>query len=134
MQRRPEEEVPVPNYEYQCSECANRFEIRQSVGEAAPSCPACAAATKKVFHAPRVIFKGSGFYVTDLRAEKEARSNSKADNTKTDAAATANSSEATGDATSGDAASRGASKAESQAKSESKPPATTTQSAAADKK
>ena len=129
MQGRPEEEVPVPNYEFQCSECANRFEIRQSVGEAAPPCPACGASVKKVFHPPRVIFKGSGFYVTDLRAEKEARSNSKADNAKTDAPATASSNEATGDA-----ASDGASKAEPQAKSESKPAATTTQSAASDKK
>jgi putative FmdB family regulatory protein len=67
----------VPNYEYQCNECGNRFELWQSVGEAAPSCPNCGAATKKVFHPPRVIFKGSGFYVTDLRAEKEAKSSAK---------------------------------------------------------
>lgn len=62
----------MPNYEYRCTECAHLFELWQKVGEAAPACPECGSAVKKVFHAPRVIFKGSGFYVTDLRAEKES--------------------------------------------------------------
>jgi putative FmdB family regulatory protein len=61
----------VPNYEYECTQCAQRFEVWQSVGEEAPPCPECKSEVKKVFHVPRVIFKGSGFYVTDLRAEKE---------------------------------------------------------------
>ena len=60
----------MPNYEYECTQCAHRFELWQSVGEAAPPCPECESEVKKVFHVPRVIFKGSGFYVTDLRAEK----------------------------------------------------------------
>jgi putative FmdB family regulatory protein len=60
----------VPNYEYECTQCAHRFEVWQSVGEDAPPCPECKSEVKKVFHVPRVIFKGSGFYVTDLRAEK----------------------------------------------------------------
>jgi putative FmdB family regulatory protein len=60
----------VPNYEYECKQCAHRFELWQSVGEDAPPCPECKSEVKKVFHVPRVIFKGSGFYVTDLRAEK----------------------------------------------------------------
>jgi putative FmdB family regulatory protein len=60
----------VPNYEYECTQCARRFEVWQSVGEAAPPCAECKGEVKKVFHVPRVIFKGSGFYVTDLRAEK----------------------------------------------------------------
>jgi len=64
----------VPNYEYKCTQCAKVFELWQNVGEAAPPCPDCAAEVKKVFHPPRVIFKGSGFYVTDLRAENDAKS------------------------------------------------------------
>ncbi len=60
----------MPNYEYECTQCAHRFEVWQSVGEDAPPCPECKSEVKKVFHVPRVIFKGSGFYVTDLRAEK----------------------------------------------------------------
>jgi putative FmdB family regulatory protein len=62
----------VPNYEYECLQNAHRFEVWQPVGEAAPACPECGSQVKKIFHVPRVIFKGSGFYVTDLRSEKEA--------------------------------------------------------------
>jgi putative FmdB family regulatory protein len=77
----------VPNYEYQCTACNHRFELWQNVGEAAPACSECGEAVKKIFHVPRVIFKGSGFYVTDLRAEKsggkseatEAKSESKSE-------------------------------------------------------
>jgi putative FmdB family regulatory protein len=60
----------LPNYEYKCTEDGSRFEIWQEVGAEAPPCPTCGAPTKKVFQPPRVIFKGSGFYLTDLRAEK----------------------------------------------------------------
>jgi putative FmdB family regulatory protein len=64
----------LPNYEYKCTEDGSRFEIWQEVGAEAPPCPTCGAPTKKVFQPPRVIFKGSGFYLTDLRAEKSGGS------------------------------------------------------------
>jgi putative FmdB family regulatory protein len=89
----------VPNYEYQCSECTNKFEIWQSVGEPAPPCPNCGSSTKKVFHPPRVIFKGSGFYVTDLRAEKEAASSTKSGSSTASESAPAASSEPSNGAT-----------------------------------
>lgn len=91
----------VPNYEYECVENAHRFEIWQPVGEAAPLCPECNSVVKKVFHVPRVIFKGSGFYVTDLRSEKEAggkksdaKSNENAGSSSADAATAATASDA----------------------------------------
>jgi putative FmdB family regulatory protein len=74
----------VPNYEYECTQCAHRFELWQSVGEDAPPCPECKSEVKKIFHVPRVIFKGSGFYVTDLRAEKGGNGSS-ADKAASDA-------------------------------------------------
>jgi len=64
----------VPNYEYRCTSCENVFEIWQEVGSSPPPCPECGSEVKKVFHPVRTIFKGSGFYVTDLRAEKGAAS------------------------------------------------------------
>ena len=64
----------MPNYEYQCTKDGSRFELWQEVGSPAPACPTCGAETKKVFHVPRVIFKGSGFYLTDTRAEKSGGS------------------------------------------------------------
>lgn len=74
----------MPNYEYECTRDGYRFELWQPVGEAAPPCPECQSPTKKVFHVPRVIFKGSGFYVTDLRGEKEAKSGNKAGESSSD--------------------------------------------------
>lgn len=90
----------MPNYEYQCTACAHKFELWQTVGSPAPACEKCGAEVKKVFHVPRVIFKGSGFYVTDLRAEKEgskpeAKSESKSDTVKTEPAATSSASSET---------------------------------------
>ena len=41
----------------------------QEIGALAPPCPTCGAVTKKVFRPMRTIFKGSGFYLTDTRAE-----------------------------------------------------------------
>ena len=59
----------VPTYEYKCTNDGSTFDIWQEVGSPAPPCPDCGAPTKKVFQPPRVIFKGSGFYVTDTRSE-----------------------------------------------------------------
>lgn len=67
----------MPTYEYSCPECGHRFDIWQPVGSAAPACEKCASATKKVFHPSRVIFKGPGFYVTDLASEKSAANKTK---------------------------------------------------------
>jgi putative FmdB family regulatory protein len=58
----------VPLYDYKCQACENRYEMRQSF-DAAPrqSCPVCGGVAKRVLHAPPIVFKGSGFYVTDSR-------------------------------------------------------------------
>jgi putative FmdB family regulatory protein len=58
----------VPTYEYRCADCANHYETRE--GFDAPStqpCPRCGGRAKRVLFAPPVVFKGSGFYVTDSR-------------------------------------------------------------------
>lgn len=62
----------MPTYEYKCTNDGSTFDLWQEVGSPAPPCPDCGAPTKKVFAPPRVIFKGSGFYVTDKRAESNA--------------------------------------------------------------
>lgn len=59
----------MPTYEYKCTNDGSTFDIWQEVGSPAPPCPDCGAPTKKVFAPPRIIFKGSGFYLTDKRAE-----------------------------------------------------------------
>jgi putative FmdB family regulatory protein len=58
----------MPIYEYECSECSNRFELKQSFHDKPEAvCPKCKKTAKRVFHPAPIIFKGSGFYVTDHR-------------------------------------------------------------------
>jgi putative FmdB family regulatory protein len=58
----------VPTYEYKCTSCENRYETKE--GFDAPSrqaCPKCGAIAKRILFAPPIVFKGSGFYITDSR-------------------------------------------------------------------
>jgi len=60
----------MPIYEYICEDCDAEFEQRRSFTEAnQASCPLCNGRTRRVFRPAPVIFKGSGFYVTDSRTE-----------------------------------------------------------------
>jgi putative FmdB family regulatory protein len=55
-------------YEYECENCGARFERLQSISdEPVRQCPECAGAVHKVFHPAGIIFKGSGWYITDSR-------------------------------------------------------------------
>jgi putative FmdB family regulatory protein len=62
--------IPMPTYEYRCESCGHRFEKFQSI-KAAPlkACPACGKNTAKrlISAGGGIIFKGSGFYITDYR-------------------------------------------------------------------
>ena len=58
----------MPIYEYECDSCAIRFEKKQSFyDEPVASCPNCASKARRVICPAPIIFKGSGFYVTDSR-------------------------------------------------------------------
>lgn len=61
----------MPVYTYQCEECGVRFDARQSFSDDPITvCPECGGATHKVITPVGVIFKGSGFYVTDSRGDR----------------------------------------------------------------
>jgi putative FmdB family regulatory protein len=56
----------MPIYEYECSECGVHFDKLQRLGEPSPdSCPNGHSQVHRLFSRPTIIFKGSGFYVTD---------------------------------------------------------------------
>jgi putative FmdB family regulatory protein len=58
----------MPVYEYECEQCGARFERLQSIkDEPVHICPECSGAVHKVFHPAGIIFKGSGWYITDSR-------------------------------------------------------------------
>ncbi len=56
----------MPIYEYECISCNNRFELKQGFdAETTESCPLCQSVSRRKFHVPTVIYKGTGFYTTD---------------------------------------------------------------------
>ena len=58
----------MPIYEYECGLCHFDFERRQRFDEEPVAlCPKCQGKARRVFRSVPVIFKGSGFYVTDNR-------------------------------------------------------------------
>lgn len=62
----------MPIYEYQCGDCSTYFEVRRSFDDtSAASCPRCEGKTRRLFRPTGIIFKGSGFYVTDSREGKQ---------------------------------------------------------------
>lgn len=62
----------MPTYDYRCETCENIFEVFQSFSEdPLTTCPAekCEGSVKKIFSAPGIAFKGSGFYKNDSRSK-----------------------------------------------------------------
>ena len=58
----------MPIYEYECGLCHFCFERKQRFDdEPVAMCPKCQGKARRVLHSVPVIFKGSGFYITDSR-------------------------------------------------------------------
>src|SRR3954464_7004518 len=60
----------MPTYEYKCTACGHTFEKFQSImAEPIKRCPVCGKAKAKrlISAGAGLIFKGSGFYITDYR-------------------------------------------------------------------
>jgi putative FmdB family regulatory protein len=67
----------MPVYEYECKHCGSRFEKMQPVtAEPLSECIECGQGPlRRIFHPVGVIFKGSGWYVTDSRNSGKGASN-----------------------------------------------------------
>jgi putative FmdB family regulatory protein len=66
----------MPTYEYECTKCGHKFEQFQSMRDLPlRKCPKChrAALKKLVGGGAGLIFKGSGFYITDYRKKGQTR-------------------------------------------------------------
>jgi putative FmdB family regulatory protein len=60
----------MPTYEYACTKCGHAFEFFQSMKDAPlKKCPKCGklALKRLVGGGAGLIFKGSGFYITDYK-------------------------------------------------------------------
>lgn len=60
----------MPTYEYECQKCGHRFDEFQSMKDAPLTrCPKCKGKLKRLIGAGAgLLFKGSGFYITDYRS------------------------------------------------------------------
>ena len=59
----------MPIYVYQCEACGMTFERRQRMSEPPmTACPECKGQIHRVIQPVGIVFKGSGFYVTDNRS------------------------------------------------------------------
>jgi putative FmdB family regulatory protein len=67
----------MPFYEYECQSCKFYTEVMQKISDPPlAKCPSCGKRTlKKLVSAPVFRLKGSGWYETDFKSEKEAKRN-----------------------------------------------------------
>ncbi len=60
----------MPIYEYECEQCGVRFEKTQRFSDPVlTECPECNGHVHRVMQPVGIIFKGSGFYVTDNKGK-----------------------------------------------------------------
>ena len=98
----------MPTYEYECAKCKKNFDAFQSMkDEAYKTCPKdkCRMKTwgkgkvKRLLGAGAgLIFKGSGFYITDYRSEGY-KSAAKSDSSKAESSSTSTKSESNSSST-----------------------------------
>jgi putative FmdB family regulatory protein len=67
----------MPFYEYECSHCKYAAEVLQKISDAPlKKCPSCGkSAFKRLISAPVFRLKGSGWYETDFKSDKENKRN-----------------------------------------------------------
>src|SRR6476620_10246123 len=117
----------MPLYEFRCPNGHDFEKFYRSIGTSSSEaeCPVCGAVAQRVMSAAGLVFKGSGFYITDYgkdgkKAEREAAT---AEKGKADAAAAkaSESSSSTSDSKPAESATSGSKKTEQAAKAESSP-------------
>ncbi len=66
----------MPTYEYKCESCGYMFEAFQSIhDEPIKVCPKCGGPVRKLISSSYgMIFKGSGFYITDYKHKNSSSS------------------------------------------------------------
>jgi putative FmdB family regulatory protein len=69
----PEGVKALPLYAYRCTQCGHRFEkIQKFSAEQELVCPICQGVLERPLTAPRLHFKGGGFYVNDYADKSSA--------------------------------------------------------------
>ncbi len=116
----------MPVYTYECEDCGERFEARQSFNdEPLTVCPTCEGKLYRVIQPVGIVFKGSGFYVTDSRGKQNlATGGTRKEDAKPsngDSAPSANSGESSAASSDSASSTNTDSKTETKAKSAASP-------------
>jgi len=69
----------MPTYEYKCTKCGHLFEAFQKITEPpVAECPQCGGKVERLISGGAgLIFKGSGFYITDYKKSGQKKDSSK---------------------------------------------------------
>jgi len=68
----------MPLYDYKCTNCGHIFEVQQKISEEPLKyCPNCKGPIKRLISAAGIIFKGSGFHITDYAKKPSVASTPK---------------------------------------------------------
>jgi putative FmdB family regulatory protein len=65
----------MPTYVYQCRDCDTRQEAFQKMtDDPLTTCEECGGSLRRVLQPVGIVFKGSGFYVTDYKRSENGKS------------------------------------------------------------
>ena len=85
----------MPLFEYECENCDVRFErLQRTRNPILEQCPKCGGSVRRLIQPPSIIFKGSGFYVTDNRRSSPGSRRSGASQTSESSSDTSESKKA----------------------------------------
>jgi len=74
----------VPIYEYLCHDCSYKFELKQSIkDDPIATCSQCGKSVSRIISSPAIMFKGTGWYVTDYSDKMKPPTGSTTDSSST---------------------------------------------------
>ena len=111
----------MPTYEYECKSCGHNFEVFQSMSDPSlKDCPECGREIRRlIFGGTGVIFKGSGFYVTD-KSKTPGKASDKTKSSQPDSSQSTAAQPAAGEAAKTDSAQQASAQQTAGSKQDSK--------------
>jgi putative FmdB family regulatory protein len=97
----------VPTYVYACKSCGEQFETIQKMSDAPlKECRTCPGEVRRVIFPPAVVYKGTGFYVTDYKnggrkSEADSGSSASSESSETKSTSTETKTETKSDSAAG---------------------------------
>jgi len=80
----------MPTYDYRCKKCRHQFEAFQAISaDPLTECPVCGGNVERLIGGGAgLVFKGSGFYITDYKNKKSENTKPATEKKSTDSAKT----------------------------------------------